>query len=240
MEYLDTEKTIATGIGLGVFLLITTYLLAIVLFGRLMGFVLILFLGEIVIVAGLLTIFFRRRYQVSTLAVPIAAGILFTIITVGVAIFIGTTLIHAPLPPPDSPAWSSGNRVIAMAVSIDEISTTSLEAKELLLKGLGIASRNNEFETAIGYYDQALAIDPSFSEAWMAKGVALHNLGSYAEAVDCIDRALAIDPSNPAAWSLKGNILESWGQPDEAAACYRKAGELDSRYQPTPPIMSNQ
>ena len=157
-----------------------------------------------------------------------------------IAIFICTTLIHAHLPPPDSLAWSSGNRVIAIAVSIDEISTTSLEAKELLLKGLGIASRNNEFEPAIEYYDQALAIDPSFSKAWMAKSVALHNLGSYAEAVDCIDWALAMDPSNPAAWSLKGNILDSWGQPDEAAACYRKAGELDSRYHPAPPIMPDQ
>ncbi len=236
MESLDTGKLIASGIGLGVFLLITTYLLAIVLFGRLVVFVLILVIGEIVVVAGLLTIFFRRRYQVSVLAVPISAGILLSIITVGVAIFFGITLIHAPLPPPDSPAWKSGNRVIAMAVSNDEISATSLEAKELLLTGLGIASRNNEFEAAIGYYDQALAIDPYFSEAWMAKGVALHNLGSYAEAVDCLDQALAIDPGNPAAWSLKGNILDSWGRPDEAAACYRKSGELNSRYYPAQPM----
>jgi len=158
------------------------------------------------------------------------------IVKVRIAIFIGTTLIHAPLPPPESPACSSGSPVIGMAVSTDEISTSSPEARDLLIGGLTIASRNNQFAAAIPYYDQALAIDPNFAEAWMAKGVALHNLGSYAEAVGCLDRALAIDPGNPFTWSLKGIILDSWGRPDEAAACYAKAGELDSRYQPPPPM----
>jgi len=244
METDKLKKLIPAGIGTGLFLLLTTYLLAFVLFGRLTGFTLVLFLGELVFVAGLLIIFFQRGYPGRVLAVPIAAGILLSMVAVMIVIVIGTTLIHAPLPPPDSPAWKSGNRVIAMAVSTDEISTSSPEARELLIGGLTIASRNNQFAAAIPYYDQALAIDPDFPEAWMAKGVALHNLGSYAEAVSCLDRALAIDPGNPAAWSLKGIILDSWGRPDEAAAFYRKAGDLDSRYHtapsmtaiPTPPL----
>jgi len=230
------ERIITRGIGFGIFLLITTYLLAFVLFGRLTGFTLVLFLGEIVFVAGLLIIFFQRGYPGRVLAVPIAAGILLSMVAVMIVIVIGTTLIHAPLPPPDSPAWKSGNRVIAMAVSTDEISTTSPEARELLISGLRIASWNNQFAEAITYYDQALAIDPNLTEAWMAKGVAHHNLGSYAESVGCLDSALALDPGNAAAWSLKGTILESWRRPDEAAACYAKAGELDSRYQPPPPM----
>lgn len=70
----------------------------------------------------------------------------------------------------------------------------------------------------------------------MAKGVALHNLGSCEEAVDCLDQALVIDPGNPAAWSLKGNILDSMGRPDDAAHCYTNAGALDARYHPAPAV----
>ncbi|MFA5295700.1 MAG: tetratricopeptide repeat protein [Methanoregulaceae archaeon] len=244
MKFHSHEKNITRGIGLGVFLLLTTYLLAFVIFGRPTGLILVLLIVEILLITVLVIIFFRQGQQGRALVVPLASGILLSIVTVIIAIFIGTTLIHAPLPPPESPAWSSGSPVIGMAVSTDEISTSSPEARDLLIGGLTIASRNNQFAAAIPYYDQALAIDPDFPEAWMAKGVALHNLGSYAEAVSCLDRALAIDPGNPAAWSLKGIILDSWGRPDEAAACYRKAGDLDSRYHtapsmtaiPTPPL----
>lgn len=232
LEFRNAEKVITGAIGVGVFLPIATYLLALVLFGRVPGIALGIFIGELFFLAGLLIIFFRRGYHGRALVLPIAAGILVSLVIVGVAIVIGVTVIHAPLPPPDFPEFRSGSPMIGMAVRTDEISTPSPEAKELLVKGLITASRDNAFEAALVYYNQAIAIDPDFTEAWMAKGVALHNLGSYAEAVACLDRALAIDPADAAAWSLRGIILDSWGCPDEAAACYRKARELDSRYQP--------
>jgi Flp pilus assembly protein TadD len=69
----------------------------------------------------------------------------------------------------------------------------------------------------------------------MAKGVALHNLGSDEEAIGCLDHALALEPDNAGAWSLKGIILSSLGRPGEAADCYARAAEIDPIYQGPPP-----
>lgn len=230
MKFHFHEKNITRGISLGIFLLLTTYFLAFIIFGWPTGLILVLLIVEILFIAVLLIIFFRQGQPGRGLVVPLAVGILLSIVIVMIAIFIGTTLIHAPLPPPDSPAWSSGSPIIVMAVSTDENSTSSPKARELFISGLRIAASNNQFAAAIPFYDQALAIDPNFTEAWMAKGIALHNLGSFAEAVDCIDRALAIDPGNPAAWSLKGSFLDSWGRSDEAAGFRARATELDPKY----------
>jgi tetratricopeptide (TPR) repeat protein len=229
------EKIIASGTGVGAFLLITTFSLAVVLFGRLTGFVYLLLAVELLftIVAG--TIFFRRKYHWKSLARPVAAGILLSIVATVVVIVIGTTMIHAPLPLPESRALTSGKSVLMMAVPADEITSTSPEANELLIKGLTAASRNNGFAEAIRYYDQALVLDPDFVTAWMAKGVALHNLGSDEEAIGCLDHALALEPDNAGAWSLKGIILSSLGRPGEAADCYARAAEIDPIYQGPPP-----
>jgi hypothetical protein len=171
-------------------------------------------------------IFFQRSHPGKALIGPVATGILLSIVTTAFMAVVFIPLIHAPLPPPDSFQGTFGNRVIVLAVRTNEISTWSPEARDLLVKGLSTASRDNRFAEAIPYYDQALAIDPGFTEAWMAKGVALHNLGSYEEALDCIDHALALDPGDPTAWSLKGSILESAGRAGEAATCHEKARDM--------------
>lgn len=235
MEFHTNEKIITAGIGVGVFLLITTYFLAFVLFGRLTEYIYLLLAVELLftIVAG--AIFFRRRYHWKSLARPVAAGILLSVLATVIVIVIGTTMIHAPLPPPASSSVSSGRSALMMAVSIDEITTSSPEAKELVMRGLMAASRNNGFEEAISYYDQALVLDPDFTTAWMAKGVALHNLGSYEDAIGCLDRALTLEPYNAGAWSLKGIMLTSSGHPEEAAECYAMAADIDPIYQGPPP-----
>ena len=209
MEFHTNEKIITTGIGAGVFLILTTFFLAIVLFGRLTGFVYMLLAAELLftVVAG--AIFFKKNNSLKTLARPVAAGILLSILVTFIVIIIVTAMIHAPLPPPDSHALTSGKSTLMMAVPIDEITTSSPEAKELVMRGLTAASRNNGIEEAVRYYDQALALDPDFTTAWIAKGVALHNLGSDEEAIGCLDHALALEPYNAGAWSLKGIILTS-------------------------------
>lgn len=181
-------------------------------------------------------IFLRRPHQGKARVAPVIAGILLATMTTVVVTMVFIPLTHAPLPPPpfppDSFQGTFGNRVIVLAVRTDEISTGSPEARELLVKGLRTASRDNRFAEAIPLYDQAIAIDPDFTEAWMAKGVVLHNLGSYEEALGCIDHALALDPGNPTAWSLKGSILESAGRAEEAATCHEKARDLYAGYAP--------
>ncbi|MDP2937289.1 MAG: serine/threonine-protein kinase [Dehalococcoidia bacterium] len=65
---------------------------------------------------------------------------------------------------------------------------------------------------------------------WSNKGVSLHSLGRYDEAIRCYDRALELDPQYAAAWINKGNSLHSLGRYDEAIRCYDRALELDPQY----------
>lgn len=107
------------------------------------------------------------------------------------------------LPAPAVPNMTMGTRVIAIAVNPDEIETPYPEVKDLLSQGLQCNANGGRFLQAIDYYDRALAIDPECSTAWLAKGVALHNLGRYDEAILCYERAFALDPGNEGIASLK-------------------------------------
>ena len=125
---------------------------------------------------------------------------------------------------------SYGGRAIAIAVDVDEITTRSPEAKQFFLTGLTSSTEYARYNESLKYFDAAIAIDRNFTEAWYAKGVALHNLKRYDEAVLCYDKALALDPQNAAVWSLKAAAFTDSGRQDEAAECYRRAAAIDSRY----------
>jgi tetratricopeptide (TPR) repeat protein len=124
----------------------------------------------------------------------------------------GTGDQAVPPPPgtgPDS-AYTSSGRSIALAVSTDGISTSSPEARELFIKGLTASTQYARYNESLEYFDQALMIDQNFSEAWNAKGVALHNMMRYDEAIQCYTRALAIVPGNSVVVSLKKAAQVDW------------------------------
>ncbi len=136
-------------------------------------------------------------------------------------------------PPPtiaSRPLDNSGGTAIAIAFKTDEISTSSSEAKDLFIKGLTYSTQYARYNESLAFFDAALAIDSNFTEAWVAKGVALHNLKRYDDAIGNYDRALAIDPNDAGTWSVKAITLGDMGKPEEAAECKRRAAELDPRY----------
>ncbi len=77
---------------------------------------------------------------------------------------------------------------------------------------------------------QSLTIDPNFTEALMAKGVALQNMRRYDEAVTAYDKALETNPRDAGAWYVKGMTLKNMGRYEEAAECNKMASALDPRY----------
>jgi tetratricopeptide (TPR) repeat protein len=98
---------------------------------------------------------------------------------------------------------SPGRSVIGISVKADEISTSSTDAKELFIQGLSHISQYNRFEEALECLNTSLEIDPEFTEAWCARGVALYNLQRYEEAQYSFDRALVLEPFNISVWFLK-------------------------------------
>lgn len=51
-----------------------------------------------------------------------------------------------------------------------------------------------KFEDALGYFEQALLLDPNNPELWNHKGIALRSIGRYNEAIECFNKSLEIDP----------------------------------------------
>ena len=133
-----------------------------------------------------------------------------------------------PLPPPppgtgpDS-AYTWSGRSIALAVNTDGISTNSPEAREWFIKGLTASTQYARYNESLDYFDQALRIDQDFSEAWYAKGVALHNMMRYDEAIQCYTRALAIDPGNAVVVSLKKAAQADWDRQNESIQTVSKS-----------------
>jgi tetratricopeptide (TPR) repeat protein len=138
----------------------------------------------------------------------------------------GTGDRAVPPPPPGTgpdSAYTWSGRSIALAVSTDGISNSSPEAREWFFKGLTASTQYARYNESLDYFDQALRIDPNFTEAWYAKGVALHNMMRYDEAIQCYTRALAIDPGNAVVVSLKKAAEVDWERRNETIQAVLKS-----------------
>ena len=90
-----------------------------------------------------------------------------------------------------------------------------------------------------GAYEQALskfnAILQSEAEAakvfhakaYYYKGMTLHDMIHYEEAIVCYDKAIEIDPSYSLAYNSKGFALKEMKRYEEAMICYNRAIEID-------------
>ena len=72
-----------------------------------------------------------------------------------------------------------------------------------------IAAGNNT--AAIQAFDQAIALEPTYFEAWDAKADALNRDGQFSEALRASDRALGINPEYVQGWINRGQILYNMG-----------------------------
>lgn len=87
---------------------------------------------------------------------------------------------------------------------------------KLLIK----ASETDNYEDKLGFYDEALALDPLYVDAWIKKGFSLDRMGRSKEALACYDRALEIDPENLGVRSLKGFAFNNLKEFEKSVECY--------------------
>jgi CHAT domain-containing protein/Flp pilus assembly protein TadD len=79
-----------------------------------------------------------------------------------------------------------------------------------------------DFEAALKSFDQALELNPKYTDALTGKGVSLNNLKCYSEALKPSVHAINLDPKHAHAWYVKGyaeaylglykNAIESFDQ----------------------------
>jgi tetratricopeptide (TPR) repeat protein len=88
--------------------------------------------------------------------------------------------------------------------------------------------REENYEEAVQYLDQATILDPNLYGAWINKGLALRFLGRIDESLECFEKAIVTNSQGPIAWYNKATLLGMMGKYEDAIQCYDKALELDS------------
>jgi serine/threonine protein kinase/Tfp pilus assembly protein PilF len=126
----------------------------------------------------------------------------------------------------------------ATAAEIEKPQTRSVEAYELFSRGmmtLRLASRDGP-DRAIALFEQALALDPDYAEAWAGLGGAYQLKGTFLnipalleKAIECTERALALDPSLADAHTWLGAARLGLGRTDEAIVALEYAVALDPK-----------
>ncbi|MCX8520209.1 MAG: tetratricopeptide repeat protein [Rhodoferax sp.] len=76
--------------------------------------------------------------------------------------------------------------------------------------------QGRNFQQALASYDQALARQPAWAQAWYSRGLVLDDLGRHAEALDSYDKAIALQHDYAAALHRRGTALQLLGRPQEA------------------------
>ena len=85
-------------------------------------------------------------------------------------------------------------------------------------------------QTALDYFNKALAADPTFDEAYESKAKLLAKLGHRDEAIQTINKAIEYADVNPAYYySSKGSILKQFEDWKDALECFSKACELQPK-----------
>jgi tetratricopeptide (TPR) repeat protein len=92
--------------------------------------------------------------------------------------------------------------------------------------GIAEAARGRLAE-AESHLARAIALDPSFAEAYINLGIVLHQQGRVAEALAAYARAADLAPAEPRAHHNAGVALEELGRGDEATARFRRAIAVD-------------
>jgi tetratricopeptide (TPR) repeat protein len=86
-----------------------------------------------------------------------------------------------------------------------------------------------ESQSALVWFDRAIALNPGCALAWSNRGTALHE-HDRAGALAAFDEALRLGLAEPALYFNRGNLLRAAGRLDEAIAAYDAALRLNPAY----------
>ncbi|MEN9373880.1 MAG: hypothetical protein RIR79_1432 [Pseudomonadota bacterium] len=102
-------------------------------------------------------------------------------------------------------------------------------AKALAMLGT-IQLQSGNFEAALEYIEQSLAIEPNQPETYCNKGFALTMLQRLDEALLSYEYAIKLKPDFAEAYNNHGNLLKSQGKLQEAVLSYERAISLNPNF----------
>jgi tetratricopeptide (TPR) repeat protein len=107
------------------------------------------------------------------------------------------------------------------------------EKARLLSYGLGnFYTMLDNYKNALAYYDKSLEISENIVTTLTTlfnRGLALHSMGRYQEAIETYDKVLKLYTKNANVFIGKGMALQSMGKLAEAVTWYDKALAIDSK-----------
>ncbi|MEH2436903.1 MAG: tetratricopeptide repeat protein [Nostoc sp.] len=104
------------------------------------------------------------------------------------------------------------------------------QAQGWFYQGLSQA-KTGDLLGALASYDQAIELQPEFSEYWFNRGLTLFHLERFDEAIACYETATQLKPDFYKAWYNRGGTLGELGYFEEAIASFDKAIEIKPDYQ---------
>jgi len=87
-----------------------------------------------------------------------------------------------------------------------------------------------KYEQAILYYNQAIAINPDYPEAYHGRGITYGNEGNLTQAIADISKAIELFPEFAEAYHDRGSIYGSRGEIDNAINDFNQAVTIDPNY----------
>jgi len=100
------------------------------------------------------------------------------------------------------------------------------EANDQIARGSQAMNCRN-FERAVEHFDQAIAMDPNFAEAYHQRGIALYLQERYEESMKDCKRTTELMPCHFGAWAGLGHCYAHMHMLSEAKQAYEKALALN-------------
>lgn len=85
----------------------------------------------------------------------------------------------------------------------------------------------NEFEKALENYAKAIAVDPSYTPAYLARGKLYCKHNRFDKALSDFNKVISLNPNHALAYLEKGNVFVKTRKLDEALDSYRNAAKCD-------------
>lgn len=123
----------------------------------------------------------------------------------------------------------AGNIKQAQAIYEGVLSTHPSHFSATQLLGMAHVQSGQHLK-GIEYLSQAIQLNPAFAPCYINRGIALHSLGRFSEALNSYDEAIRIDPGSDKAYSNRGLALKELNRFEEAISSFDKAIQINPRY----------
>lgn len=115
--------------------------------------------------------------------------------------------------------------IILIVVSANCFSVFAEDSSKLIEEGKKLLRQQN-YEEALKFFEQAVLQSPNNVEAHYYRGVTLYELKKYSQANETFNFALNLDKDNYLLWFYKGKTLNAMHSFKEALGCFEKSIEI--------------